>query len=599
MTIMPGLKSYPLIHPGIASLNTNWRDDPNAKIALEALGRLYKGNPWMDFKTLVSHVAEKLEAASHLRPHTLDHVNPSQTPAISQQGKGFYCTYIDRFCGQISLVKDKIDYLKALGVGYFHPLPLLKPREGDSDGGFAVADFRDVDPRLGTFDDLKSMAIKLREADIGLVLDIVCNHTAKEHEWAQGWLRGDPRFKDFYIHVKSPSEVNAWEVPLTDVFPDTAPGNFTYVDEAEGYVWTTFYPFQWDLNYRNPAVFIEMLDVFLYLANAGVQGFRLDSAPFLWKEKGTNCRNLSQTHDIVMAWKALVNLVAPSVFFLAEAIENIDEVIPFFGHAPDHSECDLAYNNTVMTALWAALAEGQSDIFDLALSKASQIPDHGLWLNYVRCHDDIIWSALDNIADKDRQKRWSEFYEGYHSFADGAAFQAPAGSALSTCGMAASLVGFSRDAYGPARLKLLYAIMFALPGIPMIYMGDEVGLENDPSFASDPERANELRWLHRPKMQWHDASPIYDFMMQCLEILRSQTEMSALGPARPITSVADSILAFERVSTSGRFICVGNLMDTPTAFSLPSKSIDILSQQKLDTDIILSAYDFKWIWEPR
>ena len=165
--------------------------------------------------------------------------------------------------------------------------------------------------------------------------------------------------------------------------------------------------------------------------------------------------------------------------------------------------------------------------------------------------------------------------------------------------MAASLVGFSRDAYGPARLKLLYAIMFALPGIPMIYMGDEVGLENDPSFASDPERANELRWLHRPKMQWHDASPIYDFMMHCLEILRSQTEMSALGPARPITSVADSILAFERVSTSGRFICVGNLMDTPTAFSLPSKSIDILSQQKLDTDIILSAYDFKWIWEPR
>lgn len=566
-------------------------------MAAEALSRLYGHLGEARLKSILSAIENRLQNAAMARPDALRRLDAQCTAhgGVSlRDHSAIYCAYIDKFCGRIDQVTSHADYLSSLGVDLFHPLPLLKPRDGENDGGFAVADFRDTDPRLGTLDDLKAMASGLREAGIGLILDVVCNHTADQHPWARGWINGDPAYSDFYIKIEDAREVADWEVGLTDIFPETAPGSFTYVPEAGGHVWTSFYPYQWDLNYQNPEVFIEMLDVLLFLSNAGAEGFRLDSAPFLWKQKGTGCRGLAGTHDIVLAWKCLVSLVAPSVFFLAEAIESLDDVLPFFGADADHIECDMAYNNVQMTAVWASLAESDSDMFHQALARANSAPKHATWLNYVRCHDDIIWSALGDMADHDRQKYWSNFYSG-SGYADGMAFQAPAGGAPSTCGMALSLCGAGRDPHALERLKLVYGLILGLPGVPMIYMGDEIGLQNDRRFLEDPDRCGELRWLHRPDMVWGDAYPMFEHVKRLLSV-RQHADLQDSQEARPLSGLNKSLVGYVRVSNSGRFICLGNLTNHPLPVPEGLAGIDLIEGSRIPEGWQIPAYGLVWLW---
>ncbi len=571
-----------------------------------ALKRLY-GETDETFNGLMKEIAGRVANAKAKRPaelRTLDTERLAEPYWFAKPGRAAYCTYIDRFSGTLKACAHHLPYLKDLGVGLFHPLPLLKPRDGDNDGGFAVADYGAVDPRLGTFDDLKALADGLRQNEMSLVLDVVCNHTAKEHGWARAMLAGDPAYKDFYVVLKTEAEVAAWSEDLVDVFPDTAPGSFTYDPEAGGWVWTTFYPFQWDLNYANPRVFIAMMDVLFDLANAGVEGFRLDSAAYLWKIKGTICRNLPQAHDILLAYRNLLSIVAPGVFLLAEAIEGLDEVISYFGEDHDNSECDLAYNNTFMTALWGSLADGSASTVSEALRMTQAKPAHGVWLNYVRCHDDIIWQALAPWVDQKRLQAWSDLYAGKdHSFADGMAFQAPPGLAPSTCGMAASLCGVGTDALGLARLQLLYAVTCALDGVPMIYMGDELALPNDAHFADDPDKATELRWLHRPQMNWHTAEArlskdslqarMFDSIKAVLRAQRSLPGWSTGGAAKSVVSDDSRLLVLQRALTKGRFQCTANF--SAERLALPRAMDDLITGNTVNS---LSAYQVIWSYEP-
>jgi len=571
--------------------------------ALAILDRLYGALSDVERLAMRRAIGSRIAAARDARRpelKQLDDLHARNPQWFRRAGRPAYCAYVDRFAGDLRGCIDHIPYLKRLDVGLFHPLPLLKCRPGDSDGGFAVSDYRDVEPALGTFDDLVAMADALREADIALVLDVVCNHTAREHEWARGFVAGDPRYKDFYIRLDSEAEVAAWSAQLHQVFPDTAPGNFTYDEAAGGWIWTTFYPFQWDLNYANPNVFVEMLDVLFHLANAGANGFRLDSATYLWKIKGTPCRNLPETHEVLRAMKLLVSLVAPSVFFLAEAIEDIAEVLPFFGASADARECDLAYNNTPMTALWASLAEGRSQIFDAALEGASQRPEHANWLNYARCHDDIIWPAVSSLASTQRQLSWSQFYNGAgNTFADGMAFQAPAGMAPSTCGMAASLCGVGQGAEGLERLKSVYSLVFALEGVPMIYMGDEIALLNDRSFLDDPERAREIRWLHRPQMDWNhmtesdDARAMFDHIRMLCATLKAHPGIDLAGPPRP-RAASDSLIAFERLGDDLRFVCIANLSSQSQFAPLPGGMTNLFTGEAVGGAVTLAPWQAAW-----
>lgn len=567
--------------------------------AMEALRRLYGQR--QDFDAFWHRVQQSVTRAAQARPEGLRRLDAARTDDphwFNRPGRPLYCTYIDRLSGTLNAAKRYVPYLRELGVGLFHPLPLLKPREGDSDGGFAVADYKAVDPRLGTFGDLVSLADELRGNDISLVLDVVCNHTAREHPWARGWIAGDPAFADFYIRLDSEAEVMVWSASLNEVFPDTAPGNFSFDAEAGGWVWTTFYPFQWDLNYANPQVFLAMLDVLLTLANAGVEGFRLDSAAYLWKIKGSTCRNLPQAHDVLLALRSCLSEAAPGVFLLAEAIEGLEDVLGYFGDMQANAECDLAYANTPMTALWGALAEGRAAVMEEALRHAAQKPDHGTWLNYARCHDDIIWQALAGWLPQERLKQWSDFYAGDGGYSDGMAFQAPAGLAASTCGMAASLCGRGCDDMWLDRLKLIYSVVYALDGVPMIYMGDELGLGNDRSFLSDPERSGEMRWLHRPAMDWAaaDERDEPDSMFAHLKTLSAAlSEIAGWSSASPALAVEDAepaVLRIQRRLPKMTFHCLANLSGDTLALAGAQHGDDLLSKRRVCS---LRPYQVAWI----
>lgn len=428
-----------------------------------------------------------------------------------------YSTYVDRFGGTVAGVTGHVDHLQALGVRYLHLLALLKARNGDSDGGFAVADYLAVEPRLGTMDDVEVLAARLRKAGISLCVDLPLNHTADDHPWAKAARSGDPHYRDFYM-VLRPEEASAREAELSEVFPTTASGNFTQVPEMGGAVWTTFYPFQWDLNWANPKVFLAMLDVMLQLANHGFEAFRLDSTAFLWKQAGTNCRNLPQAHYIVRALRAALDIAAPATLLKAEAIVPTAFVAPYFGMDEGDGfepECHLVYNNSLMVAGWVGLAEQSAELPRAIIGATGGLPRGANWLTYSRCHDDIGWgNVLADLASFDpeplvRLTRAARFLHGCQgSWARGEPFQVDGGALHGTNGTLASLAGLEAAATNDAREKafrriaLLNALAIASGGIACTYMGDEVGLLNDPSYTSDPDKAHEGRWLHRPAMDW-------------------------------------------------------------------------------------------------
>lgn len=425
-----------------------------------------------------------------------------------------YSAYVDRFGGTLNGVGERIGHLRQLGVDYLHLLPFLRARNGDSDGGFAVASFEEVEPALGNMDDLEALAARLREAGISLCSDLVLNHVADDHAWAQAAMAGDPEMRAFFHVFPDRQLPDAYENTLGEVFPQAAPGNFTHVPAMDGWVWTTFYPFQWDLNYAHPPVFAAMAQAMLQLANRGVEVFRLDSAPFLWKRPGTACINQPEVHQILAALRACANLVAPGVLLKAEAIVPTEEVTGYFGRDDLRGrECQLAYHSGLMASAWAALAEGDAELPRQLLQQTPTPPPATGWVTYVRCHDDIVWGVLRPLVEaggghfEQRIGKVAAFLEGRTpgSFARGAAFQAGDHGVLhGSNGMAASLVGLPDDPLAepdPAALRryvLLHALALWVGAVPLIYMGDELGQPNNTDPADAKRLAHDGRWLQRP-----------------------------------------------------------------------------------------------------
>ncbi len=440
-----------------------------------------------------------------------------------------YIAYADRFAGDLRGVAAHADHLAALGVRYLHLMPLLRPREGENDGGYAVADYDAVDPRLGDTGDLSVLAERLHEDGVALCVDLVLNHTAREHEWARRAVAGDPAYRDFYWFFPDRSEPDAYERTLPEVFPDMAPGSFTRLDADQGvsgplagwWAWTTFHEFQWDLRWSNPAVFRAMLGVLFRLANRGVDVVRLDAVPFLWKRLGTNCQNQPEAHRILQALRALVRLAMPGVLLKGEAIVGPDELVAYLGgHDRFRPECDLAYDNQLMVMVWSAMAARDVRLPVHALGRRRPVPGRTSWVTYVRCHDDIGWAVGDEDAwalgtDPAAHRRFlADYYAGRFagSFGRGLDFQPdPHTGEARTSGMAASLVGLDQaraagdeaaTAAALDRLRTAYAVAYSFGGIPLVYMGDEVALGNHPAWDADPAHADDNRWVHRPPMDW-------------------------------------------------------------------------------------------------
>ncbi|MCB9445123.1 MAG: alpha-amylase, partial [Ardenticatenaceae bacterium] len=345
-----------------------------------------------------------------------------------------YVAYPERFSPDHTLngIAGKIPYLKELGVTYFHLMPLLQPRLGQNDGGYAVMDYRQVKSELGTMADLAGLAGQLRQNDVSLCIDLVCNHTAKEHEWAQKAMAGDPVYQDYYLTFPDRTLPDQYEQTVREIFPEFKAGSFTYYEQMGRWVWTTFNEFQWDLNYSNPAVFAEMLDILLFLANQGVEVLRLDAVAFMWKRMGTDCENQPEAHAILQAFRALSRMAAPGLLLKAEAIVPPPQLVPYLGIGEaTNKECEVAYHNVFMVMLWSSLAERKVALMTHALQKMPAIPSSTSWLTYIRCHDDIGWAVTEEDAAAVGLNGYlhrsflSDFYSGRFegTFARGATFQ--------------------------------------------------------------------------------------------------------------------------------------------------------------------------------
>jgi amylosucrase len=593
----------------------------------------------------LARLRERVNAFALSRPAALRVIDAQRSAEpnwfLSQSQLG-YIAYVDRFgvtqhpdgtkVSALRGVIDRVDHLKLLGVTYLHLLPFMRARAGENDGGFAVSSFTDVDPRLGNNDDLIALASALREANITLCVDMVLNHVADDHPWAIAAKNGDAKCRGYFRVLDSAEEVAEHEVSLNQVFPQNAPGNFTYVEALGGCVWTTFFPYQWDLNYCDPDVFAEIVCAMLQLANTGVGAFRLDSTAFLWKVKGTSCTNLPQVHLLLQAMRAIFEIVAPSVLLKAEAIMPRRDLPAYLGRPAGDAatmsqpECHLAYQSAAMAALWLALAEGNTSVLTQVLSDVDQLPSQSSWVTYVRCHDDIVWGVLkpEFATDAEAQRRLravSEFFTVLSGgYARGESFQsAAAGGVHGTNGMTASLVGLRGDdgllsAQGLARWRLMFDVIFAINGMPLIYMGDELGQENaSPDHIATLSATEDGRFLHRPMFdemarQRAYARPIsstiepavLNSIANLARVRRSLDSLAANTPLSIVPTANSALIAFTRGDS---FLLVANFSDRKQA---PSISLlhtyqwqDALTRENFDATTVTDAPLALEPWECR
>jgi amylosucrase len=502
-----------------------------------------------------------------------------------------YVFYIDRFAGTLHDVLKKLDYLQDLGINYVHFMPCLKPRPGDSDGGYSVMDYRAINPAYGTMADFEHVATELRERGISLCIDLVLNHTAKEHEWAVKAAKGDKTHQDYYLMYDTPDLPKRYEQTLVEVFPDNAPGSFTHYPDVGKWVWTTFNEHQWDLNWANPQVFLEITKIMLHLANKGVDVLRLDAVAFMWKRLGTRCQSEPEVHMLLQALRACSRIAAPAVIHLEEAIVAPAEMLPYLGRGKhDGKEGNLAYHNSLMVQFWGALATRSTAMMTHVL--ASHFPDrlsNATYATYIRCHDDIGWAITDEdardlgISGVAHRGYLSDFYEGDFpgSFAQGALFQVNeatgdkriSGSFASLAGLEKAMAAGDAGAVDLAVQRILmgHALIAGYGGIPLIYMGDELAALNDYGYLDAPDHAHDSRWIHRPRMNWDVAAErdsadtpsgrVFRGVKHILARRRATPALHAASPTRVIGTDHPAVFAVARDAPTGTVLCLYNFTE--------------------------------------
>ena len=533
--------------------------------------------------------------------------------------------YIDNFAGNLKGVEKKLAYLKECNVNCLHLMPFLDTPKGKSDGGYAVADFRKVRPDLGTMKDLARLTEKCHENGMNVCMDFVMNHTSEEHEWAKRARAGEGEYMSRYFFYDNGDIPARYEETVPQVFPTTAPGNFTWLPEIGHYVLTTFYPYQWDLNYRNPRVFNEMMYNFLFLANQGMDIIRIDAVPYIWKELGTSCRNLKEVHTIVRMMRMIAEIVCPSVILLGEVVMEPEKVVPYFGTV-EKPECHMLYNVTTMATTWNSIATRDIRLLKKQMDIVSRLPKQYTFLNYLRCHDDIGWGL-----DFDTMKQWgmeepshkrylNDYFTGKiaDSISRGELYNDdPVTQDARFCGTTASMCGIEAAGFEGNAEKMqtaiqedlmLHAYMLTQSGIPMLYSGDELGQVNDYSYKEDAEKVSDSRYLHRGVFQWtladkrKDLSTVQGKLFQMLnrleQIRRQENVFSQEAEVYTYDVHNDSILGILREYKGERFIALFNFSENEQTAWMQEEGIfrNLVNGEIVEVkDPVLKGYEYVWM----
>lgn len=533
--------------------------------------------------------------------------------------------YTDAFAGSLKGVQKKLDYIQECNVNCLHLMPLLQMPETDNDGGYAVSDYTRVDSRLGTMADLSRLTDACRKKGICVCLDFVMNHTSMEHEWARRARAGEKEYQDRYFFFDDFNIPARYEKTCPQVFPTTAPGNFTWLEDIGKYVMTTFYPYQWDLNYRNPAVFNDMTGYLLNLANHGIDILRIDAVPYIWKELGTSCRNLPQVHTIVRMLRMICEIVCPGVLLLGEVVMAPDKVVPYFGTL-EKPECHMLYNVTTMATLWHTAAVKDAALLKRQTEIVAALPKDYVFLNYIRCHDDIGWGLEygwlkeRHMEENPHKKFLNDYFTGKYpgSLSRGELYNDdPSSGDARLCGTAASLCGIEAacESKNPEDLQkaisldlLLHGYMMSLSGIPMIYSGDEVARLNDYTYHEDPKKADDSRYIHRGPFLWEEATlrhtpgtiqqRIFEGLEK-METLRKELEVFSQESSLSLKETWDSsVLCLCRQGGGQYLVSLFNFSDQPKTAWIKEEGVyqELLTGQKQEArDVLLAPYEMKWM----
>jgi amylosucrase len=491
-------------------------------------GELYKNHPENTamFRLLVETITEAYQKRTVSQKKSDEEKELKGNWFLSNDIAGM-SLYVDRFCGTLSNLEEKLGYFKKLGINFLHLMPLMQSPGGESDGGYAVSDFRKIDERFGKLADLKRLRQKLQKEKMYLMIDIVLNHTSHQHHWAEKAKKGDKKYQDYFYMFNDRSLPDVYDAAMPEIFPGSSPGNFTWNETCKKWVMTVFHHYQWDLNYTNPQVLVEMVDNILFYANLGVDILRIDAPAFIWKQAGTTCQNLPQAHTLLRLIKQCVQVAAPGMALLGEAIVAPKEIMKYFGTGLyTAKECDFAYNATHMALQWDALATGDTQVMLAAQHELLQKPFGTSWITYTRCHDDIGLGYDDYMIRHagynpyDHRKYIKEYYSGAlpGSPAMGALFSVNpktqdariSGSLASLCGLEKAIHDKDADAIEKSvkKIVLMQAHSFFIGGVPMLFYGDECGYTNDYAYLEDAGKSYDNRWMHRPLIDWEKNSLI-------------------------------------------------------------------------------------------
>jgi len=475
--------------------------------------------------------------------------------------------------GDLAGLTSKLDYLQWLGIDCVWLLPMYESPL--KDGGYDISDYFKILPEFGRTADFVELLDAAHRRGIRVITDLVMNHTSDQHPWFQA-SREDPEgpYGDFYVWSDTPDRYEEARI----IFVDTETSNWSW-DEVRGqYYWHRFFSHQPDLNYENPKVQEAILEVLRYWLDLGIDGFRLDAVPYLYEREGTDCENLKETHEFLKRVRAEVDRLYPDRVLLSEANQWPADVVDYFGdHESGGDECHMNFHFPLMPRMFMAVRQEQRFPISEILAQTPEIPENCQWAIFLRNHDEL---TLEMVTDEERDYMYAEYAKDPRMRAN-----------VGIRRRLAPLLDNDRD-----QIELFHALLLSLPGSPVLYYGDEIGM-GDNIWLGDRDAV-------RTPMQWNSdrnagfsksdpgrlylplvLDPIYGYQAVNVEAqvdnpgsllnwtrrmiqIRKRHPVFGTGAYSELDATNPSVLAFLREDGDDRMLCVNNLSKYPQPVEL-------------------------------
>jgi len=517
----------------------------------------------------------------------------------------FYQIYVRAFRdsngdghGDIKGLTQKLDYLQDLGVDCIWLMPIYPSPLRDD--GYDIADYYNIAETFGILDEFKTLIEASHQRGIRIIMDLVLNHTSDEHPWFQAARtdRNSP-YRDYYVWSDTDQKYQDARI----IFLDTEASNWTWDEQAGQYFWHRFYSSQPDLNYDNPRVQEEMFNIARFWLDLGIDGFRADAVPYLFEREGTNCENLPETHIYLKKLRAFIDEQYPGRILLCEANQWPEDVRPYFG---DGDEFHMGFHFPIMPRIFMALKKGHADDMIEILNRTPAIPDNCQWCIFLRNHDEL---TLEMVTSEERQWMWEQY-----------APQARMKLNLGIRRRLAPLLDNDRR-----KIELINSLLFTLPGSPIIYYGDEIGMGDNIDLRDRNGVRTPMQWDDSPNGGFTTGNPFTDFVKGELDYhhlnvakqladqnslfhaiskmiqVRKQHHAFGRGNMEWVLTDNPSLAIYTRKYQDETLLIINNLSDSAQAISLPKdvQSIytDLLSnaQEQIGSTLKLQPYTYRWL----